>query len=96
MTTRLFVFATTKAAKPTMVLECEKVTKAQATVAAAVSIASVKPGMVCYPGVGRKIDRTTIHVVAETDPKKVGFSIIRFEKEEVPAPTPLMPEPPKP
>lgn len=95
-TTRLFVFANSEAAKPTMVLECAKVSKNQATVAASVSIESVKPGMVCHPGEARKVDRTTTYVVKSTDPKKTGFSTIHFVEEKGPASAPLAPEPPKP
>lgn len=94
-TTRLFVFATAKAAKATMVLECTKVGKSQATVSASVSIASVKPGMVCHPGVARKVDRTITYVVKSTDPKKTGFSTIHFVEEKGPASVPLAPEPAK-
>jgi hypothetical protein len=80
---RLFVYSSAKAPKPLAVFECDKVTKAKATVPARLD--SIKPGMVCCLGEGRTADRTTMYVVANVDSKKTGLSTLIFETKEAPA-----------
>ena len=70
---RLFVYKTAKAPKSLAVFECEKVTKGKATVSEHVNIASVQPGMVCCPGEGRKVDRSTMYVVIDVERNNIVF-----------------------
>jgi hypothetical protein len=78
------------------VVECEKVTRAQATVPAHMSIESIRPGMVAFPGAGRKVDRSTMYVVAKVEQKKTGLSMITFERDDLAPNIAPMPEPAKP
>lgn len=82
---RLFVFKTAKARKALAVLECEKVTKAKATIAKGVSLINIQPGMICCQGEGREPDRATTYQVLNIE----GNHII-FEKE---APTGVVYDP---
>jgi len=62
---RLFIYPSIKARRSIAVIECDKVTKTKATVPSNINLAGIKPGMVCHPGEGRQVDRSTIYVIAE-------------------------------
>lgn len=62
---RLFVYPSIKARRAIAVLECDKMTKTKATVPSHISLDHIQPGMVCHPGEGRNVDRSTIYMIAD-------------------------------
>lgn len=70
---RLFVFPNAKAKRALAVFEVTNLTRTKATIASGVSLDSVRAGMMCCPGEGRKADRTKVYVVAEVQKSALVF-----------------------
>ena len=76
---RAYIYPTIRALKPTVALDCERVTKARATIPAHVNLQNVKPGMIFRLARGRQADFGSTQVIAKVERGAIFFETERSE-----------------